>query len=467
MLIDFSFSNFRSFRDEQAFSMSRSAKNNSTSTVTAVYGSNASGKSNFLKALATMTNMVRNSYSQGVNSSGIIRDAFALTDNAAGIDMKPSEFLAEFIASDRQKYRYYFTFDSERIIEESLTVYRRLGDRLSTRPALLFAREDGQKPVFGPRFGAKGLLEETLKRRANALILSAAAAAGVESTQPAFDFLARDIVYCEALAFPQEKPRIAQEFSKQTRFSKNLAKLLHYADFGIGTMDVVPASLGLNDQVIAQLKRQLHDQLGADDEKLDAMFAQSAQQSQQQVQFRFQHTGEHGVPKQFNEAQESQGTLGALSFFSLALRQLSHQTVTLIDEIDTSLHPLLVRQLVSLFADPETNPHGSQLIFTTHDISLLSAGSFSGDRLLEPDQIWFVEKDIDGASEIYPVTDMKLRKGENISKNYMNGVYGAVPTPGFHSVFAQIINEQESDDDSFDVGDGQTNSQRLEAGDGQ
>lgn len=113
--------------------------------------------------------------------------------------------------------------------------------------------------------------------------------------------------------------------------------------------------------------------------------------------------------------------------------------MTLIDEIDTSLHPALVKELVALYADPETNPHGSQLIFTTHDMSLINQ-SGSANRLLDPDQIWLVEKNKDGASELFPVTDLSIRKGENIGKNYLNGVYGAMPRPDFHTVFSQIMN---------------------------
>ena len=89
------------------------------------------------------------------------------------------------------------------------------------------------------------------------------------------------------------------------------------------------------------------------------------------------------------------------SFFSLALRQLSKQSVTLIDEIDTSLHPALVKELVALYADAETNPHGSQLIFTTHDVSLINQSGLA-KRLLAPDQIWLVEKNKEGRFGIVP-----------------------------------------------------------------
>ena len=113
--------------------------------------------------------------------------------------------------------------------------------------------------------------------------------------------------------------------------------------------------------------------------------------------------------------------------------------IVFIDEIDTSLHPALVKELVALYADAETNPHGSQLIFTTHDVSLINQSGLA-KRLLAPDQIWLVEKNKEGVSELFPVTNLGIRNMENIGKNYLNGVYGAIPRPDFHTAFAQIVN---------------------------
>ena len=136
--------------------------------------------------------------------------------------------------------------------------------------------------------------------------------------------------------------------------------------------------------------------------------------------------------------EESLGTRAALAFFSLALENLSAPTVAIIDEVDTSLHPTFVKEIVGLYTDPATNPHHAQLIFTTHDVALINTAP-SEERTIQPDQIWFVEKSKQGASEIYPATDLGLRKEENIGKNYLNGVYGAVPKPTFHEAFARIM----------------------------
>jgi hypothetical protein len=103
------------------------------------------------------------------------------------------------------------------------------------------------------------------------------------------------------------------------------------------------------------------------------------------------------------------------------LRAKNHGTLLCIDELDASLHPLLAIQLMRLFNDRAANPRGAQLLFTTHDTNLLSAG------VLRRDQIWFTEKGPDGASRLYPLTDFKPRKGENLENGYLQGRYGAIP----------------------------------------
>jgi AAA15 family ATPase/GTPase len=117
-------------------------------------------------------------------------------------------------------------------------------------------------------------------------------------------------------------------------------------------------------------------------------------------------------------------SLGTQRFFSIAgpiIVALERGQVLAVDEIDDSLHPLLVRRLVELFHSPETNPHGAQLIMNTHDATMLDT------RLFRRDQIWFTEKDSVGASRLYPLSDYSPRKDEALSKGYLHGRYGAVP----------------------------------------
>jgi AAA15 family ATPase/GTPase len=95
--------------------------------------------------------------------------------------------------------------------------------------------------------------------------------------------------------------------------------------------------------------------------------------------------------------------------------------VFVVDELDRSLHTLLVRQLIAMFQDPEINMHGAQLLFTTHDTTLLDS------NLLRCDQIWFTEKDSDQASRLFPLTEFTPRKNEAFERGYLSGRYGAIP----------------------------------------
>jgi AAA15 family ATPase/GTPase len=95
--------------------------------------------------------------------------------------------------------------------------------------------------------------------------------------------------------------------------------------------------------------------------------------------------------------------------------------VLVVDELDSSLHPLLVQKVVDLFQSPDTNPKGAQLIFTTHDVSLLDSAR------MRRDQIWFTEKDNEHVTHLFPLLDFSPRKGEALLKNYLSGRYGGIP----------------------------------------
>ena len=122
---------------------------------------------------------------------------------------------------------------------------------------------------------------------------------------------------------------------------------------------------------------------------------------------------------------ESEGTRLWLELLPRVITSLARGHTLVIDEIDTSLHPLLVRKLVGMFRDPGVNPNRAQLLFTTHDAFLLAP--IAGEPGLNRDQVWFVDKHADGASNLYPLTDFKPRNEHNLARRYLGGAYGAVP----------------------------------------
>jgi len=136
--------------------------------------------------------------------------------------------------------------------------------------------------------------------------------------------------------------------------------------------------------------------------------------------FSFQHRGAtDSVP--ISLADESTGTLAYLAILGPAVEALANGGVLLIDELDASLHPLLVVEIVKLFNRADHNPLGAQLIFNAHNTELLN-------RNMRRDQIWFTDKDKTGATRLYPLTHYRPRKVENIQRSYLQGRYGATPT---------------------------------------
>ena len=134
----------------------------------------------------------------------------------------------------------------------------------------------------------------------------------------------------------------------------------------------------------------------------------------------FRHATQHGSAV-FELGDESEGTQRLFALAGPLFEIFRNGRVLVIDELDRSLHTLLVRQLVAMFQDPEINTHGAQLIFTTHDTTLLDSD------LLRRDQIWFTEKDSHQASILFPLTEFTPRKNEAFGRGYLSGRYGAVP----------------------------------------
>jgi hypothetical protein len=139
----------------------------------------------------------------------------------------------------------------------------------------------------------------------------------------------------------------------------------------------------------------------------------------------FQHAGP-ADDVLFDMSEESSGTLRLLELAARAVPVLNDGGLFLVDEIDASLHPLLTASLVNLFRSPPARNRGAQLVFTSHDATLL--GSIDGEEVLRRDQVWFTSRRSDGSSELFSLAEFKPRReGENRQKRYLNGSYGAIP----------------------------------------
>ena len=139
-------------------------------------------------------------------------------------------------------------------------------------------------------------------------------------------------------------------------------------------------------------------------------------------QLRFSHAASDGGTRTLGYDSESKGTRTLLSLLIPALEALARGSLLVVDELDTSLHPDLARAFVSLFNKEDSNPRGAQLVFSTHDVTLLGSG------LIRQDEIWMTDKNREGTSRFTPLTDFKLRSRDDIERAYRHGRFGGVPT---------------------------------------
>ncbi|MEV8436560.1 ATP-binding protein [Actinosynnema sp. NPDC051121] len=350
------------------------AKDREVLPVAAVYGANASGKSNLLDGLKFMADAVRDSFAQWRPDGGVPRRPFKLHPAAKE---QPSVFVAEFI-EDGVRYTYGFEVDDERVLAEWLYSYP------EKRKRVLFDRS-GDSVKFGKAVIADAVGKVTVLGgflRSNALLLSLAAQSNVPSVLPVHHW------FVEKLRFRLDADARGSEVELIGLMSEDgiphhrIVDLLRAADVGISGVRINPE------------RRQVH----------------------------FSH-GDEG--ELFRLDEESAGTRSWLDLLPVVLPTLRDGGVLVIDEIDASLHSLLSARLVALFNDPESNPGNGQLVFTTHDATLLHPPL--ADEVLDRDEVWFVEKDENGASTLYPLSDFKPRKEDNLERRYLAGQYGAVP----------------------------------------
>ncbi len=301
----------------------------------------------------------------------------------------------------------------------------------------MFSRGHGKTSIeFGANF--KGPRKQVWKiTRENSLFLSASVASGGEIATKVCASIRQTGQY-EASSYMAELTRIKLEARNSPVFLSNLSNLIRCADFGIDQIEIRRSNTNMSEEVNSALNHLL-----------DIVSDNSDASQRKELQYDlstdlfFHHIGSNDgawLPS----AQESDGTIAALAFYSVALRAMKHGDVVLVDEIERSMHPLLVREFIRLFEDETCNPNHAQLIFTSHDIALISETSDDA-RAVKRDQIWFTSKDSDGASDLYPLTDFRPRKDENVGRNYLNGVYQALPNPDICTCFASACDYDASE----------------------
>lgn len=415
MLVEFSVTNFRSIRERQSMSLvAASGKEHREQNVfdpsapatpellrsAVIYGANAAGKSNLIAALSFVQSFVLNSAKKGQQGDEIPVVPFLMDPESSA---KPSEFELIFV-QDSVRYQYGFSVTPKRIESEWLIAHPK------GKPQSWFERKAGSDDWnFGPNFrGQRKVWQETT--RDNALFLSTAVQLNAEQLSPVFDWFRRRLKIINHYA--RVKPDFTvRQCEGETTLRKQILDFLGMADLGIGDVRIERRKFEesmIPEDVPETIREQLLKDM-ADKEFSDVRFA---------------HRTMGGMDVLLDMDDESGGTQKLFALAGPWLDVLANGWVLLIDELDTSLHPLLMRHLIGLFHNPDINKSGAQLVFSTHDTTILDA------QVFRRDQVWFVEKDRNLASHLYPLSDFSPRKGENYARGYLQGRYGALPFVG-------------------------------------
>lgn len=392
--------------DEPSYRMPHPAAPHGVLPVLAVYGANASGKSNLLKAVIALFREVRDSFKRDVGDA-IPRIPFLLRKAPRA---QPSRLDVDFTHED-DRLHYGFIFDDRRVVEEWLYLWK--GE--TRRQTLLLHRqgEDKREWTFGAALGGpnRRIAEST---RPECLFFSKAAAEDhpkLKEWHEAFvkALAAQRIELTNATELlPPNAPILAPGNQEIVR------SLLRSADVGIEDLRVQDPD-NSRDVIMRRFK-----ELGAREDDLEEVSAVFKEMPELHV-IELGHQGEDGLAY-LSPDLESIGTQSLLRLLNPILDALSTGGLLMLDEMGGGLHPRLVSELMGLFTDPASNPRGAQLVFTTHDSLIMEH--------LRRDEILLVDKGRDGASTLRALSDLKLRKRDAWRRIYELGLVGGVPMPG-------------------------------------
>lgn len=382
--------------------------------VAGIFGANASGKSTILRALADMRMVVLGSFRQGNQETKLARHRFLLRSQGAE---QPSSFAIDLIL-DGVRWQYGFEIEDHEVLDEYAYYYPK------GKQALVFRRgRDHRAPDFGQAFRSSDRALAGLVRR-NALLLSVAGAAtdGVDDERPGIATLIGPLFnwFRTNLGLMESDNRGARITYTAKRLESpqdeaGIIALLQAADLGITKIEQLP----IDPEFAARLERALRILNGLEEES----------KPEQELRFlpdnlvRLHHMGGKG-PVPIDPEHESQGTLAWVGMLGPVLDSIRRGSALMVDELDGSLHPHLVQRFIQLFQSRKTNPRCAQLIFNAHDPTILGDSS---QRALGRDQIWFTEKNTNGATTLYSMAEFQPKRDDALARRYLQGRYGGVP----------------------------------------
>ena len=399
MLIRFSFKNFKSFKNENCLDMEATSlkeheynvaktDNGEYLKVSAIYGANASGKTNVLQAFDYMKKRILISDDSKKNSPIDEENIYSFM-----INNDPIALEVEILAKNNKIYKYGFEVLKDKIISEWLF------EKRVNKFYAIFERENNNVSMKPNKISELVNIDE----RTLFLNIYSKIDRNNEDFSNVYDWFVNS-TYLD-LGNPNFERfinnRVSLKILSDVNYKKELLKFIKTFDSGIEGIKTTPNSI------------------------------EAVKSNNGIIDIEVIHKGENGELKALPFYLESNGTRKMFHLFDFFMDALKNGMVLFVDELDAKLHPLLTRYIINLFHNSDTNKGNGQLIYSTHDTVNLNKETFRRD------EIWFAEKDKDGISEIYALSDYileddknagkKVRNDATYNKDYLTGRYGAIP----------------------------------------
>ena len=417
MLLQFRVKNFRSIAEEQTFSMvagkSSSGKieystrtNNSLAPyalkVATILGPNASGKSNLLKAMRFFHYFIVSSFGKTNLNNNIPVEPFKLDRK---LEKSPSEFEAYFV-HEGHFYQYGFTLDENRVYREWL--FTKPHEK-NTRMRTLFTRAYEAETKAYKWYISPSIRGEKISwknsTRDNALFLSTAIQLNASDFFSAYHWLAE--YFQIILKFDINNYVYTTNECLNPKIKPDILNMIKSIDVGICDIEATEEDIRIPKEVLSFMDKKIIDKIMSDS-------------NAKALGLKTYHKARDGKIKAFDFNDESDGTRAFICLSAPLNDVLKHGYTLVVDEMQNSLHPKALQFIVELFMNPKLNNHGAQLIFTTHDTSILS-------DLLTKDQIWLVKKGSDFSTKLIPLSDFDIRAKGAFGRAYLAGKFGALP----------------------------------------
>lgn len=422
MIIEFKVKNFRSIGSEQTLSLVATKADKTLPSYlidphlrgmagikilkgAALYGANASGKSNILLAMQFLKSFILRSATKIDLGDETGVEPFKLDEASR---LQPTEFELAFVV-DGVRYIFRLILNARHVLEESLIAYTKGSPQEWYRRVWNF-EEEKYSWSHSSSFKRDKSLEK--KTRENALLLSVAAQFNHPQLSPLFTWFKKKLRHISLGVDGGLSQRFSiQQFHEGSSEDRmRMMNLLRSADLSVVDAQTYEEDWALPEGVKDNLTPS----------RIQELENRNKGKKEYRVALKHAIEGREPVTLDFFD-EESAGTQRFFSLVGPWIDILENGYTVFVDEIETSLHPLLVKELLKMFFSESLNSKGAQIIFTTHNSILLDTS------FIRRDQIWFTEKSPRGETHLYPLTDYQPRKGEALAKGYLAGRYGGIP----------------------------------------